>query len=158
MTWQPEGIMSVAHELIIAGMSDSVIVLDVQNRILELNPSARELIGHRASDMIGKPVAQIWADWSDQMEHPCAEREVSQEIVLGERDAQHTYDVRSSAIVDAQGQVAGRYAQRDGQRVARHQQSQAGDRITATSPEGPQTTKLAVGPSSGNRKIIASQP
>ena len=108
MTWQLEGIMPVAHELIIAGLSDSVIVLDAQNRILELNPSAQELVGYRASDVVGKPVAQIWADWPDQMEHPCVEAEISQEIVLGERDAQHTYDVRCSAIVDAQGQVVGR--------------------------------------------------
>jgi PAS domain S-box-containing protein len=49
-------IMPVARDAIIEGMGDGVIVLDVQNRIVDLNPAARRIIGRRALGAIGQPI------------------------------------------------------------------------------------------------------
>jgi PAS domain-containing protein len=38
-------IVPVAHGTLIEGISDSIIVLDAENRILELNPAARRMLG-----------------------------------------------------------------------------------------------------------------
>lgn len=48
-------LVPVAHFALIRTMSDAVLVLDPQNRIAEINPTARELMNISAS-MIGRPI------------------------------------------------------------------------------------------------------
>lgn len=49
-------VVPVAHETVIGSMSDGVIVLDAQNRIVDLNPAAERIIGHTAAEAIGQPM------------------------------------------------------------------------------------------------------
>jgi PAS domain S-box-containing protein len=50
-------IVPVARDAVIEGMSDGVIVLDTQNRIVDLNPAAGRIIGHPASEAIGQLIS-----------------------------------------------------------------------------------------------------
>ena len=56
--------MPIAIDLIIKGMSDAVLVLDVQGRILEANPVFRDLAGLDGAGVAGEPIAQVWPMWS----------------------------------------------------------------------------------------------
>jgi PAS domain S-box-containing protein/putative nucleotidyltransferase with HDIG domain len=80
------------------------MVLDFQNRIVDLNPAAQQLIGHTISELIGQPVGQVWPEWSSQMEYD----ERGKEVVLDKGDGQRTYDVRISSLVDWRGQIISR--------------------------------------------------
>jgi PAS domain S-box-containing protein len=100
-------IVPVAREAVIEGMRDSVIVLDTQNRIVDLNPVARRLIGRSAAGLIGQPVEQVWPDWG-QIEHPGGGAEAGKEVALGKGDGQRIYDVRISPLVDWSGHITSR--------------------------------------------------
>lgn len=48
----------VAHAAVCAGISDAVLVLDAQARVVDLNPAAARLIGSSTSQIAGRPAAQ----------------------------------------------------------------------------------------------------
>ncbi len=52
-------IVPVARDAVIENMSDGVIVLDVQHRILDLNPAAQQIIGQPDAEVIGRPAAEM---------------------------------------------------------------------------------------------------
>jgi len=97
-------IVPVARETVIESMSDGIIVLDAQNRVVQLNPAAQYLIGHAASEGLGQPVEQVWPEWPGGMEL-CDGTETGQEVVLGQGDKQRTYDVRISPLSDWRGRL-----------------------------------------------------
>jgi len=101
-------IVPVARAAAVESMSDSVIVLDAQNRVVDLNPSAERTIGQIASQVIGRPAAQVLPAWPDLVEHCQGVTEARAEIVLGESEAQRIYDLRIAPLYDRHGRLAGR--------------------------------------------------
>jgi PAS domain S-box-containing protein len=101
-------IVPVAHDAVVKGMSDSVILLDAQNRIVDLNPAAQQIIGCPASEAIGQPAAQVLSDRPDLVERYRDVTEAQAEIVLGEGEAQRTYDLRISPLHDRRNHLTGR--------------------------------------------------
>jgi|GEM_PF-486338 len=98
-------IVPVARELIIDSMNDSIIVLDSQNRVVDMNTAAQQLMD-AGSGVIGKPIEEVCPHWSNQI--VCAEVEKDKEIVLHQEKEQRTYDVRVSALTDWRGQLISR--------------------------------------------------
>lgn len=96
-------VVTVAHELAIEGMVDSVIMLDEQNRILDLNPAAQRLLGRVASEAIGQPVERLWPDWPVQTEGVCGGTELHEEVKWVRKDKERTYNLRISPVVDRRG-------------------------------------------------------
>jgi PAS domain S-box-containing protein len=105
-------IAPVARDVIVESMSDGVIVLDPQSRVVDLNPMAQVLIGHTLPEVVGQPLAQVLADWPALMEL-CHEQEsaggIHTEIALniGEEE-QRTFDLRVSPLRDQRGRMTGR--------------------------------------------------
>ena len=56
-------LIPVARDALVESMSDGVLVLDEQNRIVDINPAARQLIGSAAGSAIGQPIEVILAAW-----------------------------------------------------------------------------------------------
>jgi PAS domain S-box-containing protein len=98
-------IVPVSRQAVIESMRDVVILLDAQNRIVQLNPAAQHLIGHTASEAIGQPMEQVWPGWRSWMEHPNGMGEVAKELVLAHGDEQRIYDVRISPLLDWRGRL-----------------------------------------------------
>jgi PAS domain S-box-containing protein len=101
-------ILSVSRGAIIGSMSDGVVVLDEENRIVDLNPVAQHLIGRPLSQAVGQPVEQVWPEWPGQIELPRDGSEIGKEVVLSEGDRQRTYDVCISPLVDWRGRLVSR--------------------------------------------------
>jgi len=101
-------IVPVAREAIIESLHDGLIVLDMQCRVVELNPALQHIIGRPATEMIGQPAAQALADWPDLAAHCHDMIETQAEIVLGEGGTQRTFDLRISFLRDYQERVTGR--------------------------------------------------
>jgi len=109
-------IVPVARDAVIESMGDAVIVLDMQDRVADLNPAAQRLLDHADSEIIGQPAAQVLSDWSDgstELAEVLVEqyrdvRDVHSEIVLGEDGAQRTFDLRISPLYDRRGRFTGR--------------------------------------------------
>jgi PAS domain-containing protein len=60
-------IIPVAREVVVESMSDGVIVLDGQNRIVDLNPVAQYVIDISTSDLIGHRIDKVWSSWPSQI-------------------------------------------------------------------------------------------
>ena len=109
-------IVPVARDAVVESMGDAVIVLDMQDRIADLNPAAQRLLGHAASEIIGQPASHVLSDWPDgstELAEVLVERyrdvrEAYSEIVLGEGGAQRTFDLRISPLYDRRGRFTGR--------------------------------------------------
>jgi diguanylate cyclase (GGDEF)-like protein/PAS domain S-box-containing protein len=58
-------IVHVAHDLVVRNIRAGIIVLDPQERVVELNPYAAALAGVRSNAAIGKRLRDVLADWPD---------------------------------------------------------------------------------------------
>lgn len=101
-------IVPVARHAIIEGMGYGVIVLDVQSRVVDINPAARQIIGAEASQVIGQPVDQILADEAGLIKAYRDVTDARAEIVLGEGEGQRLYALRISPLHDRRGRLNGR--------------------------------------------------
>ncbi|MBU7025862.1 MAG: PAS domain-containing protein [Theionarchaea archaeon] len=98
-----EDIVPLARETIIESMDDSIIVLDAENRIVDINPSAQRLIDGTISQFIGQPIEEVWPEWSRTMEPIHAEKD--KEVVLDCGNEQRIYDVSISPLIDWGGRT-----------------------------------------------------
>ncbi len=96
-------IVPVAYEAIVKGMCDAVFVLDLQNRIVQLNSAAQRLIGQAVPCAIGQAIERVWSDWS-----ALEGIQDTGDAILGREDEQRAYDVRISPLVDGRGRLVSR--------------------------------------------------
>jgi PAS domain S-box-containing protein len=91
-------IMPVAHDAILQSMSDGVIILDVQQRIIELNPSASNIVGLKKSEAIGQVYNQILPGQLGLLDLKSDMKETKAVISLGTGEAQHCFVVNITPI------------------------------------------------------------
>jgi PAS domain S-box-containing protein len=96
-------IVPAARGAVIEGMSDGVIVLDTQNRIVDLNPAAERIIGRRTAEAIGQPINI--EDWGSRIVDLEAQNFHS-EIHIPQSAT--TFDLRISPLYDRRGCLTGR--------------------------------------------------
>ncbi|HBY98105.1 MAG TPA: hypothetical protein DEP84_29880 [Chloroflexi bacterium] len=100
-------LMPVARATVVEGMGDSVIVLDAQNRIVDLNPAAQEVLGWTASRAIGQPATEVFNDWPELVAL-CRDPTATQtELVRRQGEAEQHYDSRRSSLTDRRGRSIG---------------------------------------------------
>jgi len=100
-------IVPVARRAIVDSMSDAVIVLDLQNRIVDLNPAAQRLIGYPGSDAIGRTGTQALSSWAELLSQFRDQREARTELVKYEPDGPRHFEVQISSLLDQQEKPTG---------------------------------------------------
>jgi PAS domain S-box-containing protein len=94
-------LIPIAYEKIIERMPDSVIVMDAQHRIIDLNPAAVRFSGMEARAMIGRPVAEVFARWKALVEQCLALDDGRTEVQLDLPNGQQLWlDVRVVTVYD----------------------------------------------------------
>lgn len=101
-------VVPVARRAIVEGMQDGVIVLDAQNRIVDLNLAAQQIIGQPATAILGQPAGQVLAGWPDLVERYRDIIEANSEIVLGTGEARRHFDLRISPLLGQRGRLKAR--------------------------------------------------
>src|SRR5256884_9306011 len=103
-------IIPVAREAVIESMRDAVIVLDEQDRIVDLNPAAQRLLVRTASKVVGRPFIQVFDAWPEMVQSCRDVTDAYAEIVLDEGDTLRYFDLRISPLYRRNGDfaVAGR--------------------------------------------------
>ena len=91
-------IVPMAREAIIEGMGDGVIVLDAQNRIVDVNTAAQRIIGRTASEAIGQSGDRVIPYLPGLVQDRRQAKEVETEIALGKGEAQHYYSLLMSPL------------------------------------------------------------
>jgi signal transduction histidine kinase/FixJ family two-component response regulator len=91
--YQVFDIMPIALDTVIESISDGVIVLDTQQRIVDLNPAARRMTELSIKQAAGLPIAQALSDWKDLLH--CLDGEFTQ--ADANRGKLSLYDVKGPA-------------------------------------------------------------
>jgi PAS domain S-box-containing protein len=101
-------IVPVMRDAVIESMGDGAIVLDVQDRVLDLNPAAQRIIGRTTGEAIGQPVCQVLSDWLDVLDACDSVKKSRVEVVLDRRAGHVYYDLRISPLYDRRQRLSGR--------------------------------------------------
>ena len=95
----------MARENVMEGMSDGVVVLDLQDRVVDMNPAAERFLGCSA---IGREFTALVPNWYGSFEHHHGRAgEIHEEVSLGEEPAQRDYELTLSPVADRKGQSRG---------------------------------------------------
>jgi diguanylate cyclase (GGDEF)-like protein/PAS domain S-box-containing protein len=98
-------IVPMARSSLIERLNDGIIVLDEQDRVIDLNLAAKTITGCAAGNVIGKPIKDILiTDCGGLYEYIQSTTELQTEIVLNE---QH-YELRVFPLGEKEGSQAGR--------------------------------------------------
>lgn len=98
-------IVPVAREVVIESMSEAVIVVDEQNRIVDLNRAAQHLASHTASQAVGQPFIQVFSAWPELVAHYRKVTQTYAEVILGEGKTQRCFDLRISPLYRRNGHL-----------------------------------------------------
>jgi PAS domain S-box-containing protein len=101
-------IVPVARRVIVDNMGDGVIVLDLQNRIVDLNPAAQRIIHASSTEAIGRTGTQVLSYWPHLINHYRNIINGRAEVVLGTEENQRYFDMRVSPLYDRHQNLSGR--------------------------------------------------
>lgn len=100
-------IVPVAQDAVFSSMIDGVIVLDSQNRLVNLNPAAQKMVGLSSSEALGKNVTHIW-DYRFDIAGQHSSNEAEAQVDLEDVRRKRSYDMRISPLFDRSKFFVGR--------------------------------------------------
>lgn len=100
-------IVPVARDTLIEGMSDGVLVLDLNNRVVDINSEAKKLLASSLDEVIGKPVDEVFSQWADIVETFMDIHQTRVEISV-ENDSSLFLDLQISPLYDKRKNFIGR--------------------------------------------------
>ena len=95
------------HGAIIERLHDGVLVLDLWQHVVAMNPAAAQITGTSAGVAVGQPVSRVLAAYPELLELSNAAVEARIEISIGRRASQRHYDVHCAPLSDWRGQIGG---------------------------------------------------
>jgi two-component sensor histidine kinase/PAS domain-containing protein len=99
-------LLPVARETLISSMADGVLVLDKQDRVVEMNPAAMRLIG--AVPAAGQRADALLGRWPDLLACCQGGRETPARVPLAGPECRRWLDTHVSLLCDGRGRPAGR--------------------------------------------------
>ncbi|MEJ5224662.1 MAG: histidine kinase N-terminal 7TM domain-containing protein, partial [Anaerolineales bacterium] len=101
-------IAPIARDLVVEGLREGLIVLDMQGRIVDVNTAAARFIGLPPTQIIGRPSAEILQPWQGTMERFRGVLEAQEIVEIGRGEAVRQMEVRIAPLYDNRRNLAGR--------------------------------------------------
>jgi len=98
----------LARSSIVEEMQEAMIVLDPQNRLVDLNQSALKLAGCTAAQAFGKPVTAVFSQWAPLLISHKDTYETTEEVNVGSDGSATWYELIISPLHDHQKRLIGR--------------------------------------------------
>ena len=100
-------LLPIARGAVIESMEDAVLVLDVQNRIMDLNPAMEGLLGCPRKEILGKPAREALQDWPELIDTYREVFDIRAEISTNAPEGLY-FDLRISPLHSQSQELAGR--------------------------------------------------
>ena len=100
-------LVPIARDALVESMSDGVLVLDDQSRIVDINPAAQQLIGSSAKSAVGQPADVLLAAWPELVSQYSNTLKAQAEICLTQEPPRYV-ELRISPIYNRRGRFTGR--------------------------------------------------
>lgn len=101
-------IAPIARDLIVEGLREGLIVVDLRGRIVDINTAAVRMVGLPARQCIGKPVREVLQPWLPLLERFRDALDANDVIEIGKGEASRKLGVRISALYDKRQNLVGR--------------------------------------------------
>ncbi len=101
-------LVPIARERVLENMADQIIVLDVSDRVIDINPAALGVLVKKSSEVIGKPSSMVFSQWSDLVEQFRDINDIRTEVKTVVSGQPVYYDLKISPIYDQRKQLVGR--------------------------------------------------
>ena len=98
----------VARDTLVESMQDSLIVIDVDGRVIDINPAALALLNRSVEDVIGKSTQEVFLDWPEDFHRFLEKAEAREEIRLVQEDTRHCFDTRVTVLNPHRGRSHGK--------------------------------------------------
>jgi PAS domain S-box-containing protein len=99
-------LVPIARDKLVAGISDGMIVLDMQGRIIDINHAAASMIQSSPEKLIGKTLVEV-VPLIESLPELISEQEIRTELAFGDAVKRH-FDVLISALQDERKKIIGR--------------------------------------------------
>ena len=106
--YQLLNIVPVAYQAVFENISDAVIVLDNQRRLVNYNSAAKSLVPSLTDDLIGNSIRQILAQSEDLVDKFQHVDRVQTEIAFPSKNGNTFLDLRISPLSNRRGDLIGR--------------------------------------------------
>ena len=106
--FQLVNILPIAQEAVFAGLLDCVLVLDLNNNVVDMNPSARELVNCPGKEVFGKNLSQVMPEVVDHIRQAADQVDYKTELIQGEGQTIEYYDLHISLLTDPDSNPIGR--------------------------------------------------
>ena len=103
-------IVPLANQYIIESMGDGLVIVDIRDKIVYLNPAACRILNRSRAELIGKPADQLLPDWpsvQDEEGPPC-NRDSRKEITVEAENGRNYYELQISTLSELSGLMSGR--------------------------------------------------
>ena len=96
-------LLPIARTKIIQLLPDAVLVIDSEDRIIDMNPAAEAVVGQPLNIVLGELIDQAWPEWSNQITSGA-----TTVLKVGPAEQKRLFDVRQSPVQDWRGQLISR--------------------------------------------------
>jgi len=107
LRYQLMDLIPVARSAVIESMLDAVLVLDLQNRIIDLNPAMSELLGYSLNDLLGRSALEALEPWPDLVQEYGDVMNTHAEITVKQGELRY-FDLRISPLYGHGDEMSGR--------------------------------------------------
>lgn len=101
-------IVPIARDSVVENLTDPVVVLDSQSRVVDLNPAALERLGKKSSEVIGRPSSEVYSAWPDIVKKFENVHEGKTEIKLRDQGIEFDYEISISPLYSRNSRRIGR--------------------------------------------------
>lgn len=102
-------LIPIAREAVIESMDDLIIVLDTQNRIIDLNSSGRNIFGKGYENSIGLPISEVLKDQKLLFEENPGKLKYNEEVTLKIDDKRNYYEMKVSPLFNKKNVLVGSF-------------------------------------------------
>jgi len=98
----------VAREAVIENMHDALILMDLKNRVIDLNPAAEAFTGRKAAEVVGHPADIAFTSRPEVVGLIQGEGELHSQIEIDRGDKTHQFELSASTFYNRRKQPGGR--------------------------------------------------
>jgi diguanylate cyclase (GGDEF)-like protein/PAS domain S-box-containing protein len=106
--WKLLDLVPVAYHSVVESLSDGVLVLDREDRIVAMNPAAENLLSVNRTDTIGHPIDSVLCGPHNLLNRTQHGGETRAEVIMGNGMQERVYDLRVMPLLDRSNELSGR--------------------------------------------------
>jgi len=101
-------IVPTARDVVFESMDDAIIVMDIQDRVVDMNGATRAIIGQSADTAIGRYLTEVLPEQRTLIESFLTVSQLRTELTFGVDETARTFDLRISPVYNRRGERSGR--------------------------------------------------